>query len=52
LEENQSLTATQIRRRAQIQHELLAIIDKEESYWQQIQRVMASPGRQQYFFLP
>jgi hypothetical protein len=38
LEENQSLSATQIRRRDQIQHELLAIIDKEESYWQQRSR--------------
>jgi hypothetical protein len=37
LEEDQSLSATQIRR-AHIQHELLNIIDKEESYWQQRSR--------------
>jgi hypothetical protein len=34
MEEYQSLSATQIRRRAQMQQELLSIIDKEEKYWQ------------------
>jgi hypothetical protein len=38
LEENHPLDASQIRRRAHIQKELLSIIDREETYWHQRSR--------------
>jgi hypothetical protein len=37
-EEDHPLNTAQIRRRAQIQKELLSIIDREETYWRQISR--------------
>jgi hypothetical protein len=38
LEEDQPLSAFQMKRRTQIQQELLSILDKEEKYWQQRSR--------------
>jgi hypothetical protein len=38
MEEESNLSESQIRRRAEIQKEMMRIIDKEESYWHQRSR--------------